>query len=697
MRRPAFLLTAASVSALASAAAAQTTTNLPSGPDADEVEQVVVTAAPFAVSADALITSVEVIDRDAIDVAAPQGLGDLLSGVPGLRSTFFGPGASRPVVRGLAGPRVQVLTNGVGLIDASALSPDHQVAVDPAEAQRIEIVRGPATLLYGGSAIGGVVNILDERVPSSPAVGGIDGRVAAQASSVDDGWQVSGLVKAGEGPWVFTLDGLRRETDDYAVPIPPESRRQAELEGEEPEPSDVVENSFVELSAYGGGVSYVTDRGFLGVSVKRTETLYGVPGHAHAHEEEHDHEHEEEHDGEHEHEEEEEAPVSIDLEQTRFDVRGETEFALGPFERLRGSLGFADYEHVELEGAEVGTTFTSDGGEGRFELIQRERDGWSGAVGVQGLSRNLTAVGAEAYIPSTDVTEAGVFTLQRLDRGSHGFEGGLRLDRRELQSTVGERDFTNVSASGGIFARPAEGAFLGFSLSRNERAPTEAELFAFGEHVATRAFEIGDVDLDSEVAYSFEGAAHYETGRVDLDLHVFAALYEGFIDLRPIEAPTDGEEEEEGLQRFAYQQTDADFYGLEAEAAVALWEDGARELRLEGAYDFVRGSTDLGPPARIPPWSVAARLVYDAPQLEGRLEARRVAEQDRVAEFELRTDGYTLVNAFAAFKPAAFDGLVLFAEGRNLGDEEAREHASFLKDLAPLPGRNFRAGAAYRF
>ena len=672
-------LAAASVSVLATAAAAQTAAIAPE-PQAD-IEEVVVTAAPFAVSADALTTAIDIIDRAELDVAPAQGLGDLLSNQPGLRSTFFGPGASRPVIRGLAGPRVQVLTNGVGQVDASALSPDHQVATDPAEARQIEILRGPATLLYGGSAIGGVVNIIDERIASTPAAGGLDGRFSAQASSVDDGVQVSGALKAGRGPFVFSADALHRTADDYAIPGSAESRRLAELEGEEPEDSEVVENSAVELTTYGAGVSYVTDRGFLGASLKRTDTTYGVPGHAHHHEE-----------GEEEGEEEEEAPVTIDLEQIRLDVRGEIELNLGLFDRLRGSVGAADYEHVELEGTEVGTRFVSDGAEGRFELIQREREGWSGAVGVQALTRTLTATGEEAYVPSTDISEAGIFTLQRVDREPVGFEGGLRIDQRRLESQAGTREFTNVSASAGIFTRPREGSFLGLSLSRNQRAPTEAELFAFGEHAATRAFEIGDADLESEIAYSLELAGHFELDRLEVDLHLFGALYEGFIDLRATGGETD-----EGVQIFAYRQTNADFYGLEAEAEFELWRDGDRELNLEGAFDFVRGSTDLGQPARIPPYSLTGRLAYEMDGLEGRLEVRRVGKQNQVAAFELPTDGYTMVNAFLSVDVPGVNGAKLFLEGRNLTDEEAREHASFLKDLAPLPGRNFRAGLAYRF
>lgn len=676
MRRLVFWLATTSVMVLGSAAAAQTPSPRNDLEDAATVEAVVVTAAPFAVSADALTVNVEVINRDQLDVAPAQGLGDLLSGIPGLRSTFFGPGANRPVIRGLAGPRVQVLTNGVGQIDASALSPDHQVATDPAEARQIEILRGPSTLLYGGSAIGGVVNIIDERIPTRRPDGAVDGRLSVQASSVDDGRQASGALTTAVGPLLFTFDGLRREAGDYAIPGPGESRRLTDLEGEEPDDqARSVENSAVELTTYGAGVSYVGARGYVGAAVKRTETLYGVPGHAHEGEEG-----------------EEEEPVAIDLEQTRVDLRGELRFAGGPFDRVRGSVGLADYQHVEFEGAEVGTRFESDGVEGRFELVQRERNNLSGAVGVQALERTISAEGAEAYIPTTEIREAGVFTVQRWDRGALGFEGGLRLDTRTLETATDERDFTNVSASVGMFTRPREGMFLGVSLSRNERAPTEAELFAFGEHAATRAFEIGDAELDAEVAYSLEAAAHFQSGRIEADFHLFGALYEGFIDLRAT-----GEASDEGVAIFAYRQTDAEFYGFEAEAELELWKSGERELGVEVAFDFVRGSTSLGLPARIPPPSAAARLVYETDALETRLEVRRVAGADRVAEFELPTDGYTMVNLFGSLKLPRLEGARLFAEARNLTDEEAREHASFLKDLAPLPGRNLRVGLAYRF
>ena len=667
------LLTAAGWAALAGAAAAQT------APRSAELDEVIVTGTPFGVTDRASLLAVEVLDEEDLAVAPASTLGDLVNGLPGVRSTNFAPGASRPVIRGLSGPRVQVLTNGLGMIDASSVSPDHQVAVDPAEARRIEIVRGPSTLVFGGSAIGGVVNIIDDRIPTEPAEGGMDGHVSAQTSTVDDGTSFGARLKANAGPLVFTADAFTRSASDYDVPVFPESQRLLDEEGEEAGDERTVENTFVDLDQYGAGVSWIGSRGYLGASVKRVETTYGVPGHAH--------------EPDPLDPDAEEESVSIGLEQTRIDVRGEWAFDTGPISAARLSAGWADYAHTEFEGDEVGTQFFSDGYEGRFELIQRERNGWQGVVGLQLLDRTFDAVGDEAYVPRTAITERGLYTVQRFDRGGLGFEGGLRLDERSLESLAGERDFTNISASAGAFFRPSGPLFLGLSVARNERAPSEVELFAEGAHVATGAFEVGDIDLESEVATSVEGTVHYASGPFEFDLHAYHADYDGFIDLRP----TGVDDVDSGLPVFAYVQTDATFRGLEAEASYNIWESGERSLTLSGAADMVRASTDLGPAARIPPWSVTAGLDWTSRLFDVGLEVRHVGEQDRTAAFERPTDSYTMVNLKGSVRPFADRDIILFAEAANLTDEEAREHASFQKDIAPRPGRSLRVGATYRF
>jgi iron complex outermembrane receptor protein len=665
------LLSALGWSLAAGAGAAQTAPQEP----VTALQDVIVTGAPFGISTRATTIATTVMDEDDLAIAPASSLGDLVNGLPGIRSTDFAPGASRPVIRGLSGPRVQVLTNGIGLIDASSVSPDHQVATDPAESNRIEILRGPATLAYGGTAIGGVVNVLDGRIPDALPEGGIDGHVGAQASTVDDGWSVSGRTTFAAGPFAIALDGVKKESDDYDIPAPAISRRLADRDGVDRGDGGSQANSFAEAETWGVGASYIGSRGYLGASYKDLSSTYGVVA---------------------------EDGVFIVLDQAREDVRGELTFDGGPFQKVAGSYGHADYTHTEFEGpGEPGTIFNSDGQEGRIDLIQRNRDGWNGAIGVQALERTFEAIGDEAYVPASDIEERGVYTVQRLDRPTWGLEGGVRYDRRSVAATplAGgarvDRTFDNWSGSAAAFLRPTSDLFLGLSLAHNSRAPSEVELFADGLHVATAAYEIGDPTLDNETVNTLEGTIHYDAGRLRGDLHVYASKYDGFIDERPTGEAFD--DEGEAFPVFAFVQTDAEFRGFEAEAAYDLWASGDRVLTLEGAADYVDADTDLGPAARIPPYSLTGRLAWTSTPFDAALEVRHVGEQDDLADFELGTDSYTLINLSAAWRPFADRDVTLFAEGRNLTDEEAREHVSFLKDVAPLPGRNLRVGVSYRF
>lgn len=698
MRRPQFPLGASLLAlALASPAFAQQAPRPQAEADDGDVAEVIVTGAPFAVSLQTVTTSVTVVGRDELDVAAPSGLGDLLAGQPGLRSTFFGPGASRPVIRGLSGPRVLVLQNGVGLVDASALSPDHAVASDPGEASRIEVLRGPSTLAYGGSGIGGVVNIIDDHIPDHLPKGGIDGRIAASASSVDEGRSLSFGLHAASGPVVFSIDGVSRRASDYDVPTIPVSQRLADADGLTVDPARTVRNTDLKLDAYGLGVSFVTDEGFVGLAVKQTDTTYGVPYPQITAPIDPD----------------DEGPVAIDLRQTRFDFRSEVPFTVGPFQTMKSSIGYADYEHAEVLRAtgETGTRFLSKGVEGRIEVIQREMGPLKGAVGVQGLVRHFDSIGDEAAIPQTDIQELGVFTLQRLDFDRWGVDAGLRLDRRELDASLDGRvasapaasygldwitadnapSFSNVSASLGVFIKPDDDQFYALTVARNARAPTEGELYSDGPHPGTGAFEIGDPGLESEAVISLEATGRWTFDRFRAEGHLWYAAYDGYID----QVPTG--DVEDGLPVFRYIQSNADFHGFELEGTYDLWTDGGRTVSAQVGADYVRGETDDGAPARIPPWSVTGKLTWESAMFDANLEVRHVAEQTRVATFELPTDSYTMVNLYGAVKPFRTPDLRLFAELRNATDEVAREHVSFLKDIAPLPGRSFRAGVAYRF
>lgn len=661
------------------------------------VEELVVTGSPYAVSIDSAATHVEVLRREELETAQPAGLGDVLAKLPGLRSSAFGPGASRPIIRGQSGPRVLILQNGVGLVDASTLSPDHAVAADALSSQRIEILRGPSTLAYGGSAIGGVVNVIDDRIPTRLPERAFSGRAALSGGGPGDGWGAGAGLEGRAGRLALTADLSHHQSGVYDTSEAPVAAGLAARDGLTVDPRPVQLNTDVDFTAYGLGASLVGEQGYIGFGVKQTDTLYGVPfaqilapidPAA-------------------------EGPVVIDLEQTRYDFRGERGVSFGPFERLRFSAGHADYEHREQDAAsrDTHTLFLSDGTEFRAELIQAERDGWQGAIGLQGLSRDLEAIGDEAFIPPSRIEEQGAFVLQRRDFGAFGLEGGLRIDRRKVSGDLTGRaasdpatdagidwaladaaqSFTNVSGSAAVFWRPAEGAFVSLVVARNERAPTEFELFADGPHPGTGAFEIGDPTLDPEVVNSLELTGRWRQGRLSLEGHLFGASYDGYIDQRPTG------DVEDGLPVYRFVQTDARFVGAEVEAQLELWRQDDRAFGIDVAADYVNASSDIGRVARMPPVSVTGRLTYQQSNLEGYLEVRGVADQDRVADFELPSDGYTLVNARLTWMPRKDDRVRLFVEGQNLTDEAAREHVSFLKDIVVQPGRTLRVGAATRF
>jgi iron complex outermembrane receptor protein len=647
-------------------------------------EEVVITGRGYAVQKDAVMSSVDVISRAEIAEKPAQGLGDMLAYLPGIRSTSFAPGASRPVIRGLEGFRVLVLNNGMGAVDASALSPDHAVSTEPLEARRIEVLRGPSALIYGGNAIGGIVNIIDDRIPTTPAANGVEGRIAAQVSSVDNGKQLGLGAKAGSGPLVFALDYAKRKSDDYDTPTGPESRYLTDLEGEAPDTRTFQENSAADMESYGAGLSWIGDFGFAGLSVKQMDTRYGVPGHSH----EGEHEGEEEGEGEGG-----EGPVTIGLEQTRYDFRSDIKLKVAGFNRLTADAGYSDYAHTEFEGEETGTRFLSNGSEYRLTLVRDGVGKVSGTVGLTGLDRNFQAIGDEAFVPSTETRQTGVFAQYRYDSGAWGVVGGARLDRTELTSDDFARDFDTVSASLGGFYRPSHHAFAGVSLTRSERAPSDAELLADGPHMATGQFVVGNRDFATEVGQSLEFTGHMtvdEHNRFQVDAHVYASRFDNFIDLRPTGT------EVEGMPVFQYIQTDADLWGFELEADTRLFNWRAQTISLNLAYDFVRGTSDLGPIARIPPQSLTARLESAGDAWRSHIEVRAVdARDDRLAELETPTEGYTMVNLFTSYRIRP--GLSVFGELRNAGDVEIREATSATKDIVVGAGRSLRVGVNYSF
>ncbi|MDX2234820.1 MAG: TonB-dependent receptor [Hyphomonadaceae bacterium] len=652
-------------------------------------DEIVVTA-PLEGSRIESLQGAAVLGRQEVVNQLVGGLGETVASLPGVSSTFFGAGASRPVIRGLGEDRVRVLQNGVGAIDASAASPDHAVTADGLDADRIEVLRGAAALAYGGNAVGGVINVIDQSIPTRRPEGGYDVSVLAGYGSGDESTQANLAGVFDAGPLVLRFDVANRETENYDIPGFARSAARIAAEPLDPADPDLVEqsgaapNSFTSLTSYAGGASLARDWGFAGVAVKQTETEYGLPP--------------------------EDAGAAlggrIDLEQTRVETRGDVKIALGPFDRIDWGAQWADYTHQEIEDTgEVATTFTNEGYELRLEAHHNGfADRLDGAIGLQASDTDFGAVGEEAFLSATATTDLGVFAVERLDFGRWGLEGGARVERRDLDNVnAGSRDFAAVSGSAGVFYRPAQNWFLGATLARTERAPTAVELFADGPHVATGAYELGDAALDKETATSIEGSIRYADAKRRFEISLYHADYEDFLALvdtglvfvessETFEDPALVAAGEDTLPVFSYVARDARFTGGEISVASELFTAGGVTVSADGAVDYVRADFDGGGALpRIPPRTVTVGADAVWRQFSARAEVVDVARQDRVAAFETATDGYTLLNARLTLQPVADDDRIrLILDGRNLTDEDAREHVSFLKDVLPRPGRTVR-------
>ena len=659
--------------------------------------EMTVTASPGARAGDELVRAVSVLDGAELLAALEPTLGETLAKQPGVSTTYFGPGASRPVIRGQGGDRIRVLDNGLGTGDVSTTSPDHAVALDPLLAERIEIVRGPATLLYGSGAVGGVVNVLDDSIPDYLPEERLTGALTLRGGTAAD--ERAGAVElAGAlGRFAWHADLSRRESDDVEIPGFAESAalRAAEAAeageddgGEEEQAFGVLPNSAVETEGGRFGLSWIGDQGFLGVSYARFDTLYGVPGHAHEHHEGGEHEGEEE---------EEEGPVRIDLAQERFDLRGEWSLTSGLLRGLKLRLGRVDYEHVELEGDEIGTRFATDSREARLEASHRPFGPLTGAWGVQWSAREFTAIGEEAFVPANDSSSRALFAFEEVASGPLTWQFGARFEEVDYDvadPALPDRAFSGLSGSAGVVWKLRESLSLTASLSRSVTMPNAEALYSNGAHVATRVFEIGDPALAEETSLNAEIGVRGEAGRFRGELTLFRNEVDDFI----YESFTGAELD--GLPVVAFLQDDAEFTGFEAAAHVELFHEAESHLELDLSVDAVRAELAVSgePLPRIPPLRYGAGLTWRSDRWSASADVRRVEAQDRVAPFESGTDGYTLVGASLGWRFFVGDTVHdLLLSGVNLGDEEARVHASYVKDLAPLPGRDLRLTYRVRF
>ncbi|RDC58963.1 putative TonB-dependent receptor [Alteripontixanthobacter maritimus] len=657
-----------------------------------------------------ILAGTSVVEGDDLQRELEGQLGDMLEELPGVASSGFAPGASRPVLRGLQGERIRTLIDGIGAIDASNTSADHAVSIDPLTAERIEVLRGPAVLLYGSQAIGGVVNVIDKRIPRRVPNEPVHIDLLAAADSASNLYEGAASIDLPIGNnFVVHADGSYRNSDDIDVggfTVAPALRaeilaeaaeEQAEGELEEAEElreaaeqRDVLPNSFTETASGNLGFSFIAPGGLIGFSAGIYDTRYGVPGRPGA-----GHAHGEEEGGEEEGEEEGEERVSIDLRQYRADLLTEVELGDGLFEKLRVRAGYSDYTHTEFEGEEVGTVFDVQGIEARAELVQSRTAPVRGSVGVQYFFRDFAAVGEEAFVAPNRTESFALFALQEVGSGPFEVEFGGRYEKANIDSVpLGlSRDFDTVSGAIGVTYGTPMGLRFGANANYTERAPAAEELFSNGPHIATQAFEIGDPNLAKETALGGEVFVRGNVGIAELSLAAFYTSFDDYIFL------SETGEEEDDLPVFVYLQEDANYYGAEGQVVLTFSDTNDLRLATDLRAEYVRAERDDGTDLpRIPPLSLYGALEAGTGPFDARIEAQWFDEQTRTAPFETATDDYTLVGASVSYKPfASRPGLTLIGSVDNIFDVVGRRHTSFTKDFVPIVGRNFRISARASF
>ncbi len=628
------------------------------------METIVVTASSLGDPSDAISQGVAVINRgEALQASISGGIGETLAGIPGVRSTFYGVNASRPIVRGLGEDRIRLVLNGLQGIDASTISPDHAPAIDGLDAEGIEVLKGPAALRYGGNAVGGVVNVVDGRLPSRLPEKPFAGEIFLAGSTAEDAGTAAFKLVGTTGAGVLRVDGFRRDGQDYKIPGYSQTDAMRAVTGDDTE--GTAFNTRGEIWALGGSIARITDKTSLALATRQTKSNYGIPG--------------------------EEA--FIELSQTRYDFQASIK-GIGFLDTLTFSITSGDYTHSEIEfdGA-IGTVFTNEGYEGRLEARHRSIGALDGLFGLQFASNDFAAEGDEAFILPVTIETIGAFWVERFNRDNWGGEVGARYEQRDYSGLAGNRNFDLGSFSASTFIKPIDGLRLSLNAGYTERAPTEVELFADGPHAATQAFEIGDADLKTETATSLEGISRWQIGGVTVDLNVWRTSFDGFIAFNPTNLI------EDDLPVFLVSQKDATLTGAELHVTWPFGEVGSWSVVGDGGIDTVRGSYDDGGAiARMPPAMITLGLEARSPQMRVRAEVQSIAEQSRTAAFETKTEGSTALNALWSWRPVqSGDRIALTFEGRNLTNEDIREHTSFLKDYLPKPGRSIRVSLTGSF
>lgn len=694
------------------------------------IEVIDVKASLFHASATESALPVSVLAGDALKMRQASTLGDTLKNEVGVHSNFYGGVASSPIIRGLDGPRVLITQNGLDAGDASRVGPDHSVAAEASTATQIEVLRGPATLFYGSGAIGGVVNVVDERIPTDNSS---RAEWMVQRESVNNEKLAAGSLVTGVDNIGLYVDGFWRDSDDYSIP------GFAEAQPDDDAVKGRVASTAATAKGFTLGSSYLLENGYVGVSYGRLDREYGIPGHSHGGHEEGDHEEEG-----HDHAAEEQ--VYADLTQNRYQLLSELNFSSGLIRAVNTRLAFTDYEHSEIEAGVVGTTFQNKSYEARLEILHRPYQDWRGGLSLHYKFSDFEAIGEEAFTPPSETQMLALGWMEERHFGPWLVQMGARVERVTIDAAdvllpdIGAHDhegddhghdhgdeagfirvfdisqrFTPYSVSAGTVWDFTEGYNLGLSVSRSQRAPSASELLSFGAHIGTASYEVGALFMldDDELVLNTQPIEMEVANNLDITLRKFSGntgfvlnAFYNRIDNYYYQQNTGlfaesghshdhgdddhGHSHDAELPVYLFTAADVTLHGLEAQFS---WQiNDPFKLTLQGDYIRARlqGGGDL---PRTPPLRLSAELAYELDALSADLRASRCFKQDKVSELEQATAGYTLLDASVSYRfELGPQQLTAYIKGQNLTDEEARVHTSFLKDLTPLPGRSVALG-----
>lgn len=677
--------------------------------DEHDIETLLISASPLKRTVLESSTPVTIISGEELDQNQAATLGETLRNVPGVHGSYFGPVASSPIIRGLDGPRIKVVQNGLDASDASRVGPDHQVATETSTASQIEVLRGPATLLYGSGAIGGVVNVVDNRLPVQRQEGAT-GEVFAQYDNVADAKTLSTDLNAGTGDFAWHLDAYKRKTGDYKIPVP------ASID-EEGGSSKLI-NSAIDASGYTLGGAWINDDTRVALSYGRMDSEYGVVG---------------------------EDDVYIKLKQNRYQGVVDWNNLSGFFNSVHWQNAYTDYQHTEFEGEEVGTTFKNETVESRLWAEHSPIAGWKGVAGIHYNHLDFSAIGEEAFTPPTKTDTLAAFLMEERKMGALLWQLGARVEQlghdvdNDFFADLGQqqaisfenKDYTAVSSSAGVVWSLNDSSSIAFNYAYSQRAPSASEIFAYGAHVGSGTYEVGGgfqiveqdgqysvaqaaQDMDKEVSNNLDLTYRYNADTWNATFSVFNNDVSNYIFEQRTNLVVSGGEimtqeafdqnvaengepegETDGLPVIIFSQQDARLYGFEAQVDWHLSDD----WRWEVFTDYTRAKLDGGGNVpRIPPMRVGSSLHYEYDKWHAEVEVVRNSEQDKIASYETNTDGYTMVSASANYY-LDFDNIdmTLYLKGENLTNQEGRVHSSYLKDEAPLPSRSFSVGVRARF